>query len=73
MSVPFYPFHTLSFKLSNKEINFTLPQLRLSNIGNRKILKKRIRSIPLTAQTSVLQVFNSNRNKYILSKVGFNF
>ena len=40
MSVPFYPFHTLSFKLSNKKINFTLPQFRLSNIGNRKILKK---------------------------------
>ena len=29
MSVPFYLFHSLSFKLSNKEMNFSFSPLRL--------------------------------------------
>ena len=39
MSVPFYPFHTLPLKLSNKGMDFTFPPLKLSNKGMKEYSK----------------------------------
>ena len=39
MSVPFYPFYSLSLKLPNKGMNFPLPPLKLSNKEMKEYFK----------------------------------
>ena len=39
MNVPSYPFHSLSLKLSNKEMNFLFPPLKLPNKRREKYSK----------------------------------
>ena len=39
MSIPSYPFYFLPLKLSNKEMDFSFPLLKLPNKGRMNILK----------------------------------
>ena len=39
MSVPSYPFHSLSLKLSNKRMDFSFPPLKLPNKGREEYSK----------------------------------
>ena len=39
MSVPFYPFHSLLLKLSNKGMSFPFPPLKLPNKGMKEYFK----------------------------------
>ena len=39
MSIPSYPFHSLSLKLSNKGVSFPFPPLKLPNKGRDEYSK----------------------------------
>ena len=39
MSIPSYPFHSLSLKLSNNKMNFSFSPLKLPNKGREKYSK----------------------------------
>ena len=45
MSIPSYPFHLLTLKLANKEMNLPFPPLKLPNKG-REEYSKNIPFIP---------------------------